>query len=103
MKTTILTVVLSFFWMLSAVAQSAITISGGATVSGAGQLITTNSVTGGGAAPQSFSDDFNRANAATLGANWTDINGGMQIASNAGSNENTTTYDSAVWNTSCST
>lgn len=29
-----------------------------------------------------FTDDFNRANAASLGADWTDVNGGWSISSN---------------------
>lgn len=45
----------------------------------------------------SVSDDFNRADAATLGANWTDLAGGMRIVSNAARGENASSYDVAIW------
>lgn len=42
---------------------------------------------GGAAAPDPIEDDFTRANAATLGANWVDVAGGHSIVGNAARSE----------------
>lgn len=45
----------------------------------------------------SVSDDFNRADAATLGANWTDINLGNQIVGNSCRGENNGAYNASIY------
>lgn len=45
----------------------------------------------------SLSDDFNRADANDLGANWTDLTGGMRIVSNTARSENAGAYNWSYW------
>jgi hypothetical protein len=51
-----------------------------------------------------ITDDFNRANAGDLGANWFDVHGnGLQIVSNAASNSADGSYDGSLHNTPLAT
>ena len=43
------------------------------------------------------SDDFNRADDTSLGANWTDLLGGMRVISNSAHGETNGVYDVSVW------
>lgn len=43
-------------------------------------------------------DDFNRADASSLGANWTDLSGNFQIVSNEARSKNNGVFDSVLWN-----
>lgn len=55
------------------------------------------------AATVSFTDDFNRADSSNLGANWTEINGDLQIIGNTLQNASVSVNDSAVYNTPVNT
>lgn len=51
----------------------------------------------------SFTDNFNRADSSSLGANWTEINGDLQIIGNTLQNASVSVNDSAVYNTPVNT
>ncbi len=54
---------------------------------------------GGVGGAQSFSDDFDRANSSSIGSDWTEINGDLEIISSQLTNVTANVWDAAVWNT----
>lgn len=58
---------------------------------------------GAAPAPVSVSDDFNRSNSSSLGADWTEANGDMEVFSNTISNVSTSTWVHIAHNTSLNT